>query len=477
MELRLLIPVERNRVGWSVELVIPPCRKCPATVTLDVGGREQTLDMRGMEKHRHVTAELSEVPYRIVSFSGDPDPLFVSKVSKECPGLPTFGAAAFDASGRGELKGFPRAKKLRESETFAMLWRQPAEPDFHEELVVDRLCGRQGWNLALVTLPDSPSKGCAAWLWSFTQLALAPPKPSIIPIWPFLTKNSSVNEVECVRTDTVLLSAGMMPVENWHIGPNMEAQSASAFISDVGVERSPAFFALKPEATDFVRVSVVQHPEFNHFFSFPLRQELSHSQRLPSIEMSFITPEGVRHIVPLHQPKCTEVVAEARRKGIRPEYLSMPPGARGSFLVDGPAGRSEEVISSGCNASPHNQQMRLPDPNILIKLISALVDPACYVEIEFGGFGRMYLAGTKTRATVRSGRGELSPALRSRLLSFMLQLRLSSPAAMQVDDFALVEALGTAQPESRLIPHYRSLVREVLASGFELKHLGEGVSS
>jgi len=45
MELCLLIPLKGERAGWSLELALPSCRECRATVTLDVGGRSQTLDI------------------------------------------------------------------------------------------------------------------------------------------------------------------------------------------------------------------------------------------------------------------------------------------------------------------------------------------------------------------------------------------------------------------------------------------------
>lgn len=120
--------------------------------------------------------------------------------------------------------------------------------------------------------------------------------------------------------------------------------------------------------------------------------------------------------------------------------------------------------------------MRLPPPDVLVKLTSVLADPAYRVEIEFGGFGRLHLAGSLTCATTDCSRRKLLPELRSRLLSFMLQLRLAVPSTMYPDDLKLVEALAAVRPELPLIPHYRSLVKEVLACGFELKHFGKGTS-
>lgn len=473
LELRLQIPTGMDSAGWSLELVLPPCRECRATVSLDVGGRIQTINMRGMQRSRRVTAELSVEPYRIVSFSGKPDPLFIAGVDRECPGLPALGAVAFSLGSSGQT-GFPRARELRGSETFALLWREPAEINFPDELVVNKLRGRQGWNLALATIPDEPSQECVDWLRSFTGLPMAPPAPSIIPVWPFLTRKSSINVVECVKSGMALLSVKMIPAGQGDQGPTMQALSVSAKLSAVGVERSPAFFALKSGGVDFVNVTEVNNPSIQEVVSFSLSPERPRGH--PAIELVFMTPEGFRRIVPLHHRRCMEIAAEARAQGVKLEYLSMPLGASGKLFVNGPSGRSVTVLSSGGDSSPHCRDMRLLSPDVLVKLISVLGDPTYQVEIEFGGFGRLHLAGDWTCAAANCGRGQLFPALRSRLLSFMLQLRLAVPSATYVDDHKLVEALAAIRPESQLIPHYRSLVKEVLACGFELKHFGEGTS-
>lgn len=473
IELRLLIPTGADRAGWSLELVLPTCRECRATVSLDVGGRIQTLNMRGMQRSRHVTAELSVEPYRIVSFSGKPDPWFVAGVDRECPGLPALGAVAF-ALGRGGKKGFLRARELRGSETFALLWREPEEPNFPDELVVNRLRARQGWRLALVTIPDEPSQECVGWLRSFTGLPIAPPAPSIIPVWPFLTRKSSINVVECVRSNMVLLSATEIPARQGEQGPTMQALSVSTKLSAVGLERSPAFFTLKPDGVDIVNVTEVNTLDIREIFTFSIHP--APSQGYPTVELAFMTPEGFCHIVPLHQHRCTEIAAEARSQGIKLEYLSMPPGALGKLFINGPSGRSVTVLSSDADASPHCRDMRLLSSDVLVKLKAALVDPACHVEIEFGGFGHLYLAGSLICTTSNCGKGQLFPALRLRLLSFMLQLRLAVPSTIPSDDLELVEALAAVRPELQLIPHYRSLVKEILACGFKIKPFWEGPS-
>lgn len=272
----------------------------------------------------------------------------------------------------------------------------------------------------------------------------------------------------------VLLSAKMIPAGQGDQGPTMQAQSVSAKLLAIGLERSPAFFVLKPGGVDLANVTEVNNPEIQEIVSFSLNPERPRGH--PAVELVFMTPEGFCRIVPLHQRRCMEMAAAARAQGVKLEYLSMPPGASGKLFVNGPSGRSVTVLSSGGDASPHRRDMRLLTPALLEKLTSVLVDPVYQVEIEFGGFGRLHLAGTLTCATTDRCKSQLFPALRSRLLSFMLQLRLAMPSIMYADDLKLVEALAAVRPELQQIPHYRSLVKEVLACGFKLKHFGKGTS-
>lgn len=230
MDLRLMI-TKGQRAAWWLELAVPACRVCDATVTIDVGGRLQHLDMRGLAKGARVTAELSVQNYRIVSYSDRADPTFMTSMDRECPGLPSSGAAVFSASGREGATGFPRAQELRGWETYAFLWSENAAPVFPDELVLDRFQSREGWSLALATIPEKPSEECMEWLRDFTGLLVNPPAPSITPIWPFLTRNSSLNSIECIQSPAVLLSTQMMPVGQQDKGPTMQVYGGgSAFL-------------------------------------------------------------------------------------------------------------------------------------------------------------------------------------------------------------------------------------------------------
>lgn len=147
IDLRLLIKKGQNAGVWSLELVLPPCRACHAYLKLDVGGRVQKLDMRGMGSGFRVMAEPTTNDYKILSFEGRPDPSFVAGVERTCAGLPARGAAAFTAIGRGTESGFPRAQALNRCETYALLWSAPVTPEFPEDLLVDKLKPAPGLEL------------------------------------------------------------------------------------------------------------------------------------------------------------------------------------------------------------------------------------------------------------------------------------------------------------------------------------------
>lgn len=79
---------------------------------------------------------------------------------------------------------------------------------------------------------------------------------------------TSINHVECVYSDTILLSTNMAPTSSENVGPTMYAQGSSLLLSAVGVETSPAFFILNPGENDFVGVSGSIEQDVNLFFSF-----------------------------------------------------------------------------------------------------------------------------------------------------------------------------------------------------------------
>lgn len=477
MELRLWIPRAPERAAWQLELILPPCRECPAVLTLDVGARLQHVNMRSMGTPRRVGADPSVAPYRIISFEGKPDPAFVNGVEPECPGLPASGAAAFSASGSGELRGFPRAQTLRSGQTFALLWHSPADPDFPDELVIDRLGSQKGWRLALATLPDEPSESCVAWLKTFTGLPMAPPMPLILPVWPFFTRQGSINAIDCVRAGVAVVSAlGMSPAAPG-TGPAMLAQIGTTKRTAVGVETTPAFFSLRAEGAGFVRVADVSDPDSEAFLDFSLR--VARPTSVPAVELALRTAEGDRRLVALHAAKSASIAAECRRTGLVPEYLSMPAGASGQLRVDAAGRLRTNVLRSGSEAAPHAPHLRLADAQTFAALVEAWGNAAYRLDIDFQGFGRLRLGSFEGFAQATAP-CELPPALRTRLRCFLTQLHVPTRAVVDVrgdamgDDTGLVHAFAVARPRPGLIPQHRSLVKELLACGFGLERLQEG---
>lgn len=473
MDLRLVIPTGGDRAAWTLELVLPQCDS-RGTLTLDLGCRTQVIDMRGLAgpKRRRVTVDPSTAPYAIVSFAGNPDPAFVAGVERVCPGLPSPGAAVFSASGKDAAREFPRAAELRTSETFAFLWKEPADTAFPDELVVDRLPGRRSWNLALVTLPCELSPSGEAWLKGFTGLPLAPPVPSIVTVWPFLTRSASVNAVEAVKTCEVLLSAHMMPVGVGSTGPSMVVQGGAANLTAAGVERSPAFFVLKPKGVDVVRVAETHNPDLETFASFSLRPAPTGGH--PAVELALKTTEGNCRLLPLHRRRCVEALREARGRGEGAVYLSMPPGVRGTLRVEGPCGWNELALEAGPDPAPHNRHMRLLPDAKMAAVAAAVSDVGCSVEVDFGGFGTVRLDGERMPAAAMV-RHELPPRLRTRLRAYLLQLLAAPQPGCLRGDGELVAAFASVRPEAKLVPHYRSLARELAASGFQINWQGDGV--
>ncbi|MDY4388716.1 competence protein CoiA family protein [Pectobacterium aroidearum] len=470
MELRLLISTERKNQQWLLELALPTCNFCQAKMTLDVGGRSQTIDMSSMVKRRQIGAELSVQPYRIISFFGDPDPEFIAEVEMECQGLPSIGAAVFTASGSGESRGFSLAHELRCDDTYAFLWQQPVQPHFPDELVVEKLVGKQGWNLVLVTIPESLSSDCAAWLQLFTNLPIFPARPSITTILPFLTKNISINQIECLHSNVVLLSANNFSLSTQSVGPTLHAQGSSSILSATAVDKSSAFFSLNPSHSELVGISDSSNQDTKIFLSFS--SDAKFLNKYPSVDLVFTKNAGGKEIVSLHERRCAAVITEARLLGHGLEYISMPNGVEGSLKVEGPAESSNIKLFSNDSVAPHDENMLLLQHDTFCKLAMYLKDPTYYLEIEFCGLGRLSLPALLIPEEKVGTTKNLSPTLRLRLLSFIFQMRLITPDfIIKNDDLSLVDVLGTLNPETHLLPHYRALVKDVITSGFEFNRL------
>jgi hypothetical protein len=445
---------------------------------MELGGRSQQIDMKGMVGVRKaMTAELSTFPYRIASYSRDADKDFVAGVERECPAIPADGAAVFTAAGRSGPKSFPRAAELRRSETFAFVWPEAADRPFQDELTVVPLPGRPDWRLALVTIPDEPSPECLDWLKGFAKLPIAPSAPSIVTVWPALSRSDGVNSVEAVRTGVALISMERMPVAPGALGPPAVAQTGSG-VQATGLERSPALFALRPHSAENVRVAHALDAEIELFLSFTLRAP--RPEAYPTADFAFSTPEGNCRVIRLQGRRSREAMVSARSEGHLLEYVALPPGCVGRMVVRRQGGREEAVeLRPGDEPSPHDGRKFLLSAKSYSGLAAALADRLCHVDLDFRGLGRIRLAGDRHRMFAATPSLALGPAVRARLLTFLF--RLSCPASHAArscagDDASLVEAFARTVPEPGLVAHYRALARDLSTGGFDLVAMGDGIS-
>ena len=439
-------------------------------MTMDLGGRSQQVSMRGMvDFAKAMSVELSTSSYRIVEYSRDADKDYVAGVERECPAIPADGAAVFTAYGRSGSKYFPRAAELRCSGTFAFLWSVGADRPFHDELVVVPLPSRSGWRLALVTIPDEPSQECLDWLKTFTRLPIAPSAPSIVTVWPALSRTDGVNSVEAIRTDVSLIAMERMPVASGASGPHTVAQSGSS-VRVTGLERSPALFALRSHMAENVRVAHALEIELEVFLSFTLRAP--QPDAYPTADLAFASPDGNSRIIRLRGRRSREAVASARSNGYSLKYLALPPGCVGRMAVRRQGGVEVTLdLRLGNEPCPHDVRKTLLSEKSRSDLATALADQSCHVELEFRGLGVIRLAGIRQGMAPAAQSLALTPAIRARLLSFLFRLSRSASRVVRRgarDDASLIETFAKVVPEPELVPHYRALARDLSAGGFDI---------
>ncbi|MGD1467584.1 hypothetical protein [Vibrio harveyi] len=462
MELRLIIP-STNNAAWYLELTIPRCNKASATVTIDVGGRFQILDMRGMSNPRSVTAELTSKPYRIVEFSGLPDPHFVHGVEKECKSLRVYGASVFTSVGDHERNGFSRAKELRYSETFAMVWSQPSTLSFPDEIDVDVLPHRGEWHLALVTIPEHLSTKNRDWLREFTGLDVSLPHSSIEVVWPFDSFKLNIDEVECEQSSNVLLVAKNLSQVQQSTRTEMRAISQSDSLSVASLVGVNKFFAFTPHNSDFVSLSLGDNSNTHKFLSFS--EELPNQQEInfPTVDIVFKGLKKEPVIFQLHSSNCLESVREAIRTGYDFDYLSIPNGVEGRLKTY----FSQEqclVLKGDGGEAPHNNNAFVLGQTENDILREALNDRNCTTELNFGGFGCLYFSHFVDGNENDLSDLELPASLRQRLVCYMSQLSLQ-PNVSRLNDIDLVSTFAKIKPKKDLIPHYRLLSRDIVSCG------------
>lgn len=478
MELRLVMPRDRRQTGWWLEIVLPPCAEGRGSLTMELGGRSQQIDMKGMVGVRKaMTVELSTSSYRIAGYSRDADKDFVAGVERECPAIPADGAAVFTAAGRSGPKSFPRAAELRRSGTFAFLWPEAADRPFHDELTVIPLPGRPGWRLALVTIPDEASPECLDWLKGFAKLPIAPSAPSIVTVWPALSRSDGVNSVEVVRTGVALIAMERMPVAPGASGPPTVAQTGSE-VKATGLKRSPALFALHPHSAENVRVSHALDAELELFLSFTLRAP--RPDAYPTADFAFSTPEGNCRVIRLQGRRSREAMASARSDGHSLEYVALPPGCVGNLAVRRQGAVEAKLeLTPGDKPCPHDGRKSLLNATACSELAAALADRSCHVDLDFRGMGRIRLAGDRRGMVAAVRSFQLAPPVRARLLAFLFRLSRSASRAAgrgARDDASLVEAFARTVPEPELVAQYRALARDLSAGGFDLGIVGDGIS-
>ncbi|EKO5221806.1 hypothetical protein P0I98_001916 [Vibrio parahaemolyticus] len=465
MELRLKIPSEKHS-SWYLELTVPPCRESHATVIIDVGGRFQTLDMRGMSKPRKLTAEPTTENYRIVSFTGRPDPQFVNGVVRECNALRPSGATVFSSTLSSERQGFSVSKEIRLNSSFAMLWTSPSSVIFPEEITVDSLTTRGQWHLAMITVPSHLSIEATLWFENFTGLEVSRPTPSINVIWPFVTRRSNLDEVVVERAKKVLLGIDHLPDDHQCARTKLKATGEEEELSVPSLIGSEKFFLLESYHSKFIALFFDDDSNTHRYLSIEKNNNLAvQYQHQPTVDIALTNDEQDIQIFSLHIAECESLISNLLKHGYRFSYISMPKGVEGLVKVY-PSEKTEKILVAGSEPAPHDHKALLLEADVNNHISSLISDQLVSIEIDFGGYGNLYL--TSSRDCDNECRGDetidLPQCLRGRLLFFLSQMS-SAPVNNFLTDEELIRVFESTKPKLGLVPHYRSIKNEILRCG------------
>ncbi|MGD1440106.1 hypothetical protein ACP6H9_22080 [Vibrio harveyi] len=464
MELRLKIPSE-NHSSWYLELTVPPCRESNATVTIDVGGRFQTLDMRGMSKPRKLTAEPTTGSYRIVNFTGTPDPKFVNSIVRECNALRPSGATVFGSTFNGERQGFAVSKEIRLNSSFAMLWSTPGSVVFPEEITIESLNTRGTWHLAMITVPSHLSIETALWLKEFTGLEVSCPTPSIDVIWPFVARKSNLDEVVLEETNEVLLGVNHIPYSERSARTKLKAIGEESELSIPSLLGTEKFFSLEPYHSKLIALFFDDDSSTHRYLSIEKHKNNLEAPYQPTVDIVLTNEAQDVQVLSLHIAECESSISNLLKHGYRFSYISMPKGVEGQVKVY-PSENTGKLLVAGNESDPHNRKALLLQADINDHISSLISERVVSFELDFGGFGNLYLTSSRDSEDECKGGGTVSlpPLLRGRLLFFLSQVS-SAPLSKSLTDEELIRVLESTKPKVGLVPHYRSIINDILRCG------------
>ncbi|RKE25910.1 hypothetical protein B0G76_7484 [Paraburkholderia sp. BL23I1N1] len=456
MTLGLRLSDSRALRSWGLELTIPTAGQSGAEVSVDVGGRTQTIRCAGVDElTKNVTAEPQAANYVIVSVLPTNTALDFS-LQRGCLGLSAHHATVFGEIGRPGSHVVKRVSELKIGRTYAFVWAANVAANIPEQLECEPLKRRSDWEAALITLSYPLHPQVQGWLQNFTGLRLETALPEIVPVWPPLVRKITAGFLEAIPKAEVTLYSGRL-TPSGTLGTNgMFAQSPSQTVGQNAKSASESFYRLIPESERVVELTSQEPIRTQITIDLVLKADFSPTV---GVELVGTDANGVTTTVELHSEVSVQWVDDIRREKAQFSYLALPPHVSGQIYAGRDGIWQKQLALRGTSAKArHNDGARLLAPTVAEQLFKLLLNPTFDLLFDFGSFGRLH--ASRRLSSITHQPILLSPELRARLLAYLFQTRrrlLPAVNARNIADVVLVATFLKSTPDVACTAAWRTL--------------------
>lgn len=420
--------IYKGRDVWSLQVAIRSETYFAARVLIELGGRQNHIDIEGKGKTGTLLADPSYLPYRILSVNGE---TVQERIEHSTPGLSKNLATVFGPFGKMGERAVHRAIKLVGGKSYALIWPINLTVAIPPEILSFELDERYEHSGAVISIPEYVSDELENWLARLTGLQYEPGPQSISLLWPppvdFLT---SSHLAFCDGKSVLLQVNGGQEGELLSVtyGPNNDqiysasTEDDGVYFADLSAVDSAIFTSSDDKAVVFLELTTLQA-----------------DVGLQAV-MEFELDKTTTLSLSVFDSQAEHWINEVRHGHAYLKSIFLPPGATVTVFL-----RSKGLWDEALNFSGNGDAMPIiptPVAEVDIENLSNLIkNSSAELLVDFGVFGRLICAEAYTLKST-SSEVKLSHDLRKSIQFYLLQhpgRKSRTQNLMRPSDQALIE--------------------------------------
>lgn len=457
IELKIVLAKAGFPRGWGLELDVPFRQGCIGELDIDVGGRVQTVGLTNSGRNKRVTAEPQEKEYKVVSARLS-DARCINTLVTKCAGLSATKATVFGEASHRDGSPIQRANTVRCGGRFVFVWNRTLSPEFYSELIVEHLDSYQSWSAAIVDIPEQVSEPCKSWIIDFCGLELYNQGPTFVPLWPPSVANHGAQLLQAPRSSTIYFYVTRTSIKQ----SQQSVIYARSGQEDVAISMSsnaPPFIRVSSQNVSSFQVSCRDIPELSMELDCII--DVSKIPQPAGVVLKGIASDGSNTATHLHDQDASIWLEQVRLGDIQLSGLEAPSFCHGNLRV-GKGGNWNATPMLTVRSDDTKSKERRSWNDFVPIIINALADRTVDVKLDFGAFGRVWLAA-KDEPIIKK-KVLIDAKLRNRIFAYLGQMpKIPSPRPVSFNgpDEALVEAVLGSRPAQQAMATHRTLLAEL----------------